>query len=216
VVLSGLINDPKIPTEEKKAWIETAKDCSKNELQDKIADTRPDVAAKNGERKRKVSRTLTEVKFLVTDDELEAIQNLQSILGKLKLKDTILSAIKDVTERKDQVKQAERAKAREGKKKPEKTSASHNVETPKKPDHSLSKTQARSSRPKTPAATRHQVDLRDLRRCTHVDPKTGDRCDCRFGLEYHHYIPLANGDTDTAENIFTLCRDHHKQEHINY
>jgi hypothetical protein len=211
VVLSSLINDSKIPVEEKKAWIETAKDCSKNELQEKIADTRPDIAVKDRERKKKVSKTLNKVELWVTDEFLEMIEDLQSILGKSKMTPTLEWAVTDVLKRKDPVKHAERAKGREEKKKTPPSPLK--VKDAKKPDQFLSKTQAGSSRPKTPAAEKHKVDLRDERRCTHIDSKTGERCNCKFGLEYHHSIPLASGGPDTADNIFTFCRDHHRQEH---
>jgi hypothetical protein len=175
VVLSSLINDPKIPVEEKKAWIETAKDCSKGELQNKIADSRPDTAVKDRERKKKVSKTLTKIEFLVNEEQLAGLLHLQSILGKTKLTDTILWAVEDVTQRKDPVKHAERAEARKEKKQktlshshaPNPTPTSASTASPsdkiqtsdtfkiitqaaKTSDQSISKTRSGSSRLKTP------------------------------------------------------------------
>jgi 5-methylcytosine-specific restriction endonuclease McrA len=150
------------------------------------------------------------VELWVTDEFLEMIEDLQSILGKSKMTPTLEWAVTDVLKRKDPVKHAERAKKKPS---PSKVETPKTFKDAKKPDQSLSKTQAGPSRPKTPAAEKHKVDLRDERRCTYIDPKTGERCNCKFGLEYHHSIPLASGGPDTADNIFTICRDHHRQEH---
>jgi hypothetical protein len=68
-------------------------------------------------------------------------------------------------------------------------------------------------RPKTPAAEIHKVNRRDRRQCVEIDLQTGERCTAKNGLELHHDLPLSEGGLDIAENIRTLCRDHHKREH---
>jgi hypothetical protein len=232
VVLSGVMNSS-IPIEEKKAWIETAKDCSKEDLRNKIAESKPDIAAKESERKRKESKSLTSYSCRFTDEEVEMVKHLQGILGTKNWRETFLKAVKYTAEMKDQVKQAERAKARAEKKaekKKEETQVNTKTsvqksdpqtkdKTPKKftiikPDKSISKTVSGFKRVKTPAAVIHEVNLRDKRSCDFIiDEETQTRCDSTFCLDYHHHIPLSQGGTDTADNIRTLCKGHHKYEH---
>jgi hypothetical protein len=45
-------------------------------------------------------------------------------------------------------------------------------------------------------------------RCDYVDPRTGRRCDCKFGLQREHIIPLAMGGTNELSNMQLLCRTH--------
>ena len=42
-------------------------------------------------------------------------------------------------------------------------------------------------------------------RCEYVDEKTGRRCDCKFGLQREHVIPLAKGGTNEFCNMQLLC-----------
>lgn len=44
--------------------------------------------------------------------------------------------------------------------------------------------------------------------CEYVDEKTGRRCDCKFGLEREHVIPLAVGGTNELSNMQLLCKTH--------
>jgi 5-methylcytosine-specific restriction endonuclease McrA len=41
--------------------------------------------------------------------------------------------------------------------------------------------------------------------CEFVDEKTGRRCDCRFGLQHEHVIPLALGGANDISNLQLLC-----------
>jgi hypothetical protein len=246
VVLSGVMNSS-IPLEEKKAWLKTAKDCSKEDLRNKIAESKPDIAAKESERKRKESKSLTSYSCRFTDEEVEMVKHLQGILRAKNWRETFLKAVKYTAEMKDQVKKAERAKDRAEKKaekkaeklkvknepvisndpvqtaqaeKPElKSDLTSNANDSKKfaiikPDKSISKTVSGFKRVKTPAAVLHEVNLRDKRSCDFIiDEETQTRCDSTFCLDYHHHIPLSQGGTDTADNIRTLCKGHHKYEH---
>ncbi|MGZ3722913.1 MAG: HNH endonuclease [Bdellovibrionales bacterium] len=47
-------------------------------------------------------------------------------------------------------------------------------------------------------------------RCEFVDKKTGRRCDCKFGLEKEHVIPLGKGGTNELSNMQLLCRPHNQ------
>jgi hypothetical protein len=46
--------------------------------------------------------------------------------------------------------------------------------------------------------------------CEFVDPKTGRRCGCKFGLEKEHVIPLGLGGTNELSNMELLCRTHNQ------
>jgi len=46
--------------------------------------------------------------------------------------------------------------------------------------------------------------------CEFVDEQTGRRCDCRFGLQREHVIPLALGGTNTLSNMQLLCATHNQ------
>ena len=47
-------------------------------------------------------------------------------------------------------------------------------------------------------------------RCEFVDEVTGKRCDCRFGLQREHVIPLALGGTNELSNMQILCATHNQ------
>jgi hypothetical protein len=47
-------------------------------------------------------------------------------------------------------------------------------------------------------------------RCEFVDEQTGRRCDCRFGLQHEHVIPLALGGTNDLSNMQLLCATHNQ------
>jgi hypothetical protein len=47
-------------------------------------------------------------------------------------------------------------------------------------------------------------------RCEFVDEKTGRRCDCKFGLQREHVIPLARGGTNELSNMELLCATHNR------
>ena len=38
------------------------------------------------------------------------------------------------------------------------------------------------------------------------------RCGPRAGLEVHHVVPLADGGSNSADNLVTLCRECHRDE----
>jgi hypothetical protein len=46
--------------------------------------------------------------------------------------------------------------------------------------------------------------------CEFIDEKTDRRCDCRFGLQREHVIPLALGGTNDLSNMQLLCATHNQ------
>lgn len=45
-------------------------------------------------------------------------------------------------------------------------------------------------------------------RCEWIDPSNGKRCDCSFGVQREHVIPIARGGTNDLSNLQLLCRTH--------
>ena len=63
-----------------------------------------------------------------------------------------------------------------------------------------------------PVALRRFIWKRDQGKCTYVDPDTGRACTSRYGIEFDHTLPLAQGGTTCAENLRLLCRAHNVYE----
>jgi hypothetical protein len=84
------------------------------------------------------------------------------------------------------------------------------------------KTQGATDRRNTAAAKRRSSDRltyygkefdrvlweRAGSQCEYKDMKTGRRCECTFGLEREHRVPLARGGTNELGNMELLCRTH--------
>ncbi len=63
-----------------------------------------------------------------------------------------------------------------------------------------------------PAATEHDVTLRDGAQCTAVE-RDGRRCEQRKWLHVHHIRPVSMGGGNFPENLTTLCSAHHRMRH---
>jgi hypothetical protein len=70
-------------------------------------------------------------------------------------------------------------------------------------------TRAAASRSRAiPAAIRRAVYQRDGGQCCFVDPKTGQRCQARAHLQFHHDLPFAKGGPHSVDNVFLACAAH--------
>jgi hypothetical protein len=67
---------------------------------------------------------------------------------------------------------------------------------------------------KRPTYYRREFDralwVRAGSQCEFIDEKTGRRCDCRFGLQREHVIPLALGGPNDISNMQLLCATHNQ------
>src|SRR5581483_9754901 len=63
-----------------------------------------------------------------------------------------------------------------------------------------------------PAATEHEVRLRDQNQCQAPKPG-GGICGQRRWIDLHHLKPVSQGGDNTARNLVTLCRAHHRVAH---
>jgi hypothetical protein len=81
----------------------------------------------------------------------------------------------------------------------------------------------RAAQPKSPISVKRRGRLTYYRKgfdqalwqranskCEYIDKKTGRRCDCTFGLEREHIIPLGKGGTNDLKNMQLLCRTHNQ------
>jgi 5-methylcytosine-specific restriction endonuclease McrA len=63
------------------------------------------------------------------------------------------------------------------------------------------------------SSIKHQVNLRDQRRCTHLLPN-GARCNQSRFVEIHHKVPVNQGGSNELQNLTTLCSAHHQLIHL--
>ncbi len=61
-----------------------------------------------------------------------------------------------------------------------------------------------------PMAVRREVWKRDCGMCTYRDPKTGQRCGSRHGIQYDHIRPYAWGGENTVQNLRLRCGRHNR------
>ncbi len=57
---------------------------------------------------------------------------------------------------------------------------------------------------------REAIMARAQNRCEYVDPKTGKRCDGKYGLQFDHVTPFALGGASTEINLQLLCPAHNR------
>jgi len=125
-------------------------------------------------------------------------------------------AANETLERKDPVKKADRAEARDKKKELEKQAeeteeACSDFKSPVQEIHGAESV-VRQERKAHPKAIVHVIHHRDRGQCCYfgVGP---NRCEFRYRVEIHHITPLSRGGQDTIENLVTLCHNHHKLIH---
>jgi hypothetical protein len=93
------------------------------------------------------------------------------------------------------------------------STSSHDSTQLRQPTQSLTDS-VKHRRPKRPTYYKREFDRalweRAQARCEFIDEKTGRRCDCRFGLQREHVIPLALGGTNDLSNMQLLCATHNQ------
>ncbi len=87
------------------------------------------------------------------------------------------------------------------------------VSNPPSPNHKMGFTphsEHRNSR-YIPRAVAAEVWQRDEGRCTYTAPLSGQRCECKRGLQIDHKIPFARGGSSSQpENLRLLCPQHNR------
>lgn len=215
--------------ENKDHWLESARELSKRDLEKEVAKENPRVAVP--ERVKPVAENLMKLELGITDQIHEDLKRAQDLCSSQSgkpatLEDTLRELLKFYLDRKDPVKRAERAQAREERKgqvvdnKPEFATQPELSPGRVKDDQGDLITQgsvrkqpiSQDARPRIPARLIHQINLRDGQRCAHID-KNGKRCTERRWLDIHHVQPLFLGGSNSLENLTTLCKAHHDMLH---
>ena len=65
-----------------------------------------------------------------------------------------------------------------------------------------------------PSGVRRQVWQRDEGKCRYIDPKSGRKCSCKYGLELDHIKPFARGGKNQVDNLRLLCFAHNQHSAI--
>lgn len=79
------------------------------------------------------------------------------------------------------------------------------------PTSEVTPQQSMKSKRYIPKDVRNFVWNRDQAMCTFVDKKTGQKCTSRFGIEFDHIVPFADGGrSDDVNNLRLLCRAHNQ------
>jgi 5-methylcytosine-specific restriction endonuclease McrA len=60
------------------------------------------------------------------------------------------------------------------------------------------------------ASVKRHVRLRDQNGCTYRDPKTGQICQSKHGLQLDHIVPFSLGGAHSVENLTLLCGAHNR------
>lgn len=81
-------------------------------------------------------------------------------------------------------------------------------------DRSRERSNFKKSRIQLKACVLHTVNQRD-RGCCQTKLPDGSVCGHSHWIHFHHNVSIANGGTDSVENLVTLCSSHHQLWHKN-
>jgi len=146
-----------------------------------------------------------ELKLVLKESDLQKIDRAREVLshgGKVPVTvDILMQAVEELLERRDPLRKAERAAARNSAApQPEGELADEPLAQPCRPG---------AKRPAIPASVRHQVVLRDKAQCTWVHAG-GKRCSERLMTELDQLVPWRLGGVHSVENLTVRCRAHNQ------
>ena len=179
---------PVLTQENKKEWLDKAKELSQRELERELVRVEPQRVTK--ERIRPITEKRLEMKLLISSEAEKDLRRMQDVLSQkhkkpCSLEEVITFMAKECLERHDPVKKAERSRL---------------VARPISNKRSL------------PSAISHEIVRRDESRCTFILPN-GKRCPSQRWLHRHHKTPRSQGGEHSLENLTTLCATHHRHIH---
>ena len=183
-------------------WLEKAKLLPARRLEKEVASVTPRAATP--EVARYVSGDRLSLALGVSEELMLKLRRAQDQVSRSQgkaasLEETVAALAEFYLHRKDPIERAKRVIAKKGMQNPT-----------QKIDSRFTRTAG--ERTPIPAATLHQVRLRDQDRCQFPKPG-GGICAERRWLDHHHLIPVAQGGTHRLENIKTLCQAHHREVH---
>lgn len=185
-----------LTAENQKEWIEKAKNMTQSQLEQAVAKVNPREAVR--ERASYVTETRMKLELGVEEEIMVCLRRVQDIVSEKEgksatLEDTLKEMIGFYLYKNDPLEKARRARplAREEK-------------TEEETEENI--------REAIPASLRHEVNLRDQRRCQAKNHQ-GEICGATRWLHFHHLTPVSRGGENTAGNLTTLCSFHHQLLH---
>jgi len=205
-----------VTRENSKEVISRAAGCSKQEVQELVAELAPAKSKPKRAERVRVARVVQSepepllgatspveeqaksytVTLELDEAEMELLNQAQIALSTRKLKDTVLQAAKQVVAREKRLSQLREKRAAQAAKR-SKVQVSPEKRQSDKPSRYI------------PVDVRHAVEKRDGNRCVYVTPD-GTRCCETRNLEFDHEIPFACGGKSTLNNLRQVCKAHNR------
>jgi hypothetical protein len=216
---------PVLNQENKDFWLKLAVEHPQKVVEKEVARVRPQAA--KPERVTYISATRLNLSVNISENTHELLGRVQDLESQrtrsaASREQAIEESLKAYLEKHDPLEKAKRSQARAEKSnaiapvaRQEKFRVQHvKSQTRNERQYDARETRQNQARKRHlyPASLEHQINLRDLRQCTETD-STGQRCQEKRWLEFHHVIPLEMGGQDTLENMTTLCWAHHRLLH---
>jgi 5-methylcytosine-specific restriction endonuclease McrA len=188
-----------ITLQNQEEWIEKAKTLTKAKLEREVATISP-LKAKV-EKARHIGNGRVQIVLNLSEEEYDRRCNIKDLVSQSLNKTATDSEVEVAMINcyeffKDPLRKAERAAQRKCKDK----DRSQDASSPSIEEDTI------------PAPVRHEVNLRDQRKCQ-ARNADGRICGCSRWTHMHHIIPRAQGGKDVAENLITLCSAHHRLWH---
>ena len=177
---------PVVTRENQMEWLEKAKKLSQKELEKEVTAVNPKAQVR--EKIKAVAVGVSELRVSVESETEENIKVLQDVLSQklghaATLSEVVAWMAKDMREKHDPIKKAER-----------------------------SVSLGNPENGKMTSGLRHRVNTRDGYQCSFVSAD-GRRCSQRRWLDAHHIVPRSQGGAHSFENLRLLCKTHHQWEH---
>ncbi|MCM0606472.1 MAG: HNH endonuclease [Xanthomonadaceae bacterium] len=185
-------------------WIAKAQTLSLRQLEKEVVKVRPEQATP--ERARYVTASRVKLELGLSETDMLRLRKVQDLLSQARgksvsLEEVLIKMTDEYLERHDPVEKAKRVKVKKGL-----------VLKAEPVSLQVAAGNSRPARAPILAALKHQINLRDKRKCAHINP-TGERCGQTRWLEVHHRLPVSEGGLNSLENLITLCSSHHDWIH---
>ena len=211
---------PIINQANKSDWLQKASELSQRQLEKEVVKVRPQEATP--EKTTYVSETRVKLELGLSEKDMLQLRRAQDLMSQsrkrpVSLEEVLVTLTQDFLRREDPLEIAKRHCVKKGfaQNQSETGDAQKQTDSVEMPVALQAAPPAEKLPPKRepiPAALRHQVNLRDQRRCTHTNSQQ-KRCNQTRWIEIHHKIPVHQGGKNTLENLATLFSSHHDWVH---
>ncbi len=193
-----------IQPENKNEWLQKASDLSSRKLEKEIARVQPQLVVQ--ERSSYVTAQRLKIEIGMFENQLLLLRKAQDLVSSSQgraasLEETVVAMTDFYLKNKDPVRKAKRVIAKKG------------LVSGDADSHVTRHVpELQSERTPIPAATLHQVHLRDQKKCAFKN-HNDEICGESRWTEIHHIRPVSQGGKNVLENLVTLCSAHHKWIH---